>query len=218
MSEEKELLGSFLGITGYNSFEKDDRSSVLLVALRGARKLTGRDLNTGTLLVAGHPVDPSIEVMEEGRYYSNLLLGLTNYLIILDMLGFIFSRKDVKKDIAEEMIHSMKNFTGLLELRHIEAIKALRHSLAHNFGLANKNYIFQLDLTITNLIELPVDNTGWRVKNIKKEENYTKINPIKLCNFVETAYKNLIQQFEHDNLKLKSNLTLDQFMARFTIK
>ena len=189
---DNEIIGSFLNISGYDAFSNERRISTLWIALKQARKIVGRIIESGILLDEKMSIGINEEIMNEGRYHSCLLLGLTNYLIILDLIGSVFKLKNLTKSHSPDgIIHALKNFNSL-DVEKIKAIKALRNSLTHNFGLANKSHIFMLSSSFPELIELPKDQDRWNISKEEERDNYTKVNEVKMCQLVEDIYNKLI--------------------------
>jgi hypothetical protein len=92
--------------------------------------------------------------MEE-RYHSSLLLGLTNYLIILELIGSVFKLKNNDDNYTKDGIeYALKLYTKLGNEK-IKGIKALRNSLTHNFSLANNSHNFEISTDFIEMIEIP---------------------------------------------------------------
>lgn len=210
---EKELIGNLLNVPDSEQFSNESRVSTLLIALRGARKLCGRSLDTGDLIDEDKKLDKLIEELEEGRYYSALFIGLTNYLVLLDLLGFVFTKqKNIKNIPKDGIMNALNSFTDLTP-NEKKAIKALRNSLAHNFGLANKDYNFSLSYQYENMMEIA------RPPTVKKGESRQKIliniNEVELCTFIESIYTKVVNHHKKDEIYL--TMTELQVKNRFTI-
>jgi len=72
-----------------NSLEiEPNRYSCLIIALTDARKITGRNIDTG---------NPKLNILESNNTFlnPNSFIGIINYLLILDMIGKIFKKKEI---------------------------------------------------------------------------------------------------------------------------
>jgi hypothetical protein len=211
----KELIGNLLRIEGFDSFKEEKRISNLIIALRNARAICGRNLDNGFIEAGRTSISISEEILRNNTYYSTLLLAVTFYLIILDLIGCVFSIKSTTKQKNKEgVVHALQQFTTLEE-QDIDAIKSLRNSLAHNFGLANESHIFSLSSINEDLITHPRER--WYGKVTKQEKYYTKINEVKVCQLVEDVFSSVVNEFKKDNLVLKKGLNEVDVKARFTL-
>lgn len=213
---EKEIIGNFLGVKGYDSFNQENRDSTLMIALSGARKLTGRNIITGIPLGKKEKNEKIINEVKENRYRSSLFLGITSYLIILDLVGCVFKKKNITKKSNVGIIQALIHFSTL-EKPQRDTIKSLRNTLAHNFGLADDTHIFSLSTEYENLIELPQEGNQYYKAKTKNNENYTNVNEEKLCELIESVYKNLSTEFEADNLTFKNGMDIERLKKNFTI-
>jgi hypothetical protein len=207
---EKELIENLLGLKTNQDFEQESLTSTLLVALKGARYLTNRNLETGE----SDSLNKENTVLN-GVYTSNLFIGLTNYLIILDLIGCLFSNSLEKKRSKDGIEHSLLHFSDLSE-KEKKSIKNLRNSLAHNYSLGNESEIFSISSTYTEMIEFGAERFVYG--NEKKKSQYTNINDGQLCDFIEEIFKKLKIKLEQGQLQLKGSLNKNQIKARFTIK
>lgn len=97
----------------------------------------GNGLNNETFDFAGESIH-SLPI-NEGFYESSKMLGLVLYLILLDQLSDIFPMLGVTSNPNENGIVRMLRQAGTpLQDSEMIAVKNLRNSLAHNFGLASK--------------------------------------------------------------------------------
>jgi hypothetical protein len=213
---EKELIGNYLSISGYEDFKKEHRITTLSIALRGARHLCGRDTETGLRKTEDELINKSITDLEGGFFYSSQFLGLTNYLIILDLVGSLFNNKSVKKKSKDGFEHALIHFTELNDA-HISALKSLRNSLAHNFGLGTSSHIFSLSDSYIDMILLPSKGNEWHNSTNDKELSRTQINGVLLCDFIESVITSLSKEFTENNLGLKGGINELKLESNFTV-
>lgn len=115
--------------------EMPTRFSTIALLLRGARKLTGCDLNSGKYEM--NELFNKENFLDQ-TYHSFQLSGLINYLIFLDQIGSTFKPKDKSPiRITNGVFCALKYFSTVDDPK-IQTIRALRNSLAHQFGLATK--------------------------------------------------------------------------------
>ncbi|MEQ8909387.1 MAG: hypothetical protein RIC95_09355 [Vicingaceae bacterium] len=209
------LIGNILELKKYEEFKEEGRSSNLIIALRGARKLTGRDIKTGKLLSKKESLNKMNQDFKDGTYHSSLFLGLVNYLIILDLIGSLFSKQTANKQRKNGLENALENFT-VLKKEEKDAIKELRNSLAHNFGLGQPKNIFSLSNSYPKMISLPESKNDFFVTKSKSKDSYTKINDVKLCSFVEEVFNEVKKCFGSNELKLKNGLNEQEIKSRFT--
>ena len=206
--DDSEFIKKF--VTAYE-IEKN-RYSCLIKALKDARKLTARDSETGK---------PNNDLLEnKGSFLEpNSFIGIINYLLILDMIGEIFTNAGNTKKITM----TLERYASLSQ-KDRDTIAALRNSLAHNYGLVNistngkQAQKFQLiDSNDANFIEHP--SRMWMGYSDKSEDSRTKVCLGKLIDLVESVYKNLKEEVEADpfkNFALKGGI--EELKSRFTIR
>jgi hypothetical protein len=215
MTDQK-FIESLLDINQPMSVELN-RLSTISILLRGARKLSGRDLLTGIYLRS----EINFENFTDQIYHSNQFSGLINYLIFLEQIGSIFELKSRKKN----GIHiALENFS-FLSSQQIVAIRALRNSMTHNFGLAseiipeNKGKRHKFTLSIernANIVSLPKNKWEGDFTD-KSEQSNTIIYIIDLSDLVENIYSQLKTEVSSNNIKIALKNGLDELKARFTI-
>lgn len=97
--------------------------SSFAAALRDARTVTGRDLDTGRI------GDPNM---------SGSWLGSLGYMVLLDQIGKSF--RPVGSPVSREpraFIRALHYFSQIEDDRQIDALYALRCAFAHDFSLSN---------------------------------------------------------------------------------
>ncbi|MBL4586663.1 MAG: hypothetical protein JKX84_06375 [Flavobacteriales bacterium] len=200
----------------------DKKRSTLIMALRGARHLTGRDLLTGVPKDEKSGANLESDMVWEAGYGPTVLIGLVFYLILLETLGSLFVRKKSSKseNLGDGITHALSNFSNpKLGTDEIKGIEALRNCLAHKFSLGNDTHIFSLSTEFNQLIELPKNEDKWHGKLDKKEKYYTKINEVKMCQLVEDVFAKMVGEFEIGNLivKKKHRKSMEVLKAKYTI-
>jgi len=183
------------------------RESCLIIALQNARVLFRRDKEENAI---------NINICEK---LDNIIefepfIGLVNYLLILDMIGVIFSEK---KGVGERIEDVLKRFGDNLSKKDIIAIYILRNTLAHNYGLADKKskIKFILSNSCVEMIKHPI--VDWDGDFSTKNDNSTSttINPQKLIDKIEEIYEKVKKEVIEG--KLNSKLEDDELKARFTV-
>lgn len=120
-----------------------NRRSCLLMAIRSARHQTGRNVVTGKALgicEMEYNVLKKDGVTTHQLYNENFFSGLAMYLIAIDCIGCLFENSTITPKIENNnsIIRALKSFSSLDDER-TEAVKDLRNTLAHNFGLATES-------------------------------------------------------------------------------
>jgi len=210
-----------------NSIEVESNIySCLMIAISDARKITGRNIETGKQ-------EFNILVGNNDFLNPDSFIGIINYLLILDMIGEIFKKNGFtfgKKNKNKKIGKALKQFGGVISDCDIDVIVALRNSLAHNYGLINipwevsENGTKRHKFTLINtdcefLIKYPPENNRWDGDfKDKSETTSTEVSKENLINLIETVFKNLKQDLENNEVKLALNDGIDELKARFTIK
>lgn len=180
-------------------------------ALKDARKMTGRNIETGAK-------DGSNQFGHLGSW-----LGTIGYLSLLDQIGGCFKR--VGGPSVEEnksgIIKALKYFSNLDD-NQINAIYALRNSFAHDFSLQNVGkragltHHFEVgNSPIEPLIILP-SNPWDGILESKSKKNMTKINLQALGDEVEKLVKNLIQLNSKNQVEIILEKGKEELIARYS--
>ena len=199
-----------------------NRFSCLIIALTDARRITGRNINTG---------EHELNILEAQNTFFNpySFIGAINYLLILDMIGEIFgtTSKTINKRKITNTYKALKYFSSVSD-QDIDTIIALRNSLAHNYGLINipsakeintKQHKFTLDNSdTTNLILYPVSGVWNGDFNDKSQDTSTKISYERLIDLIEAVYLEMKAEQVKGNLFLSLLGGIDELKARFTIR
>ncbi len=195
-----------------------NRYSCLMIALIDARKLTARNIETGKF---------ECNILENEKSFLSpySFIGIINYLLILDMIGEIFTVRNTTNKIYK----ALKQYCSYINDKDIDTIIALRNSLAHNYGLINipdnpeynltrRHKFYLINSEIDDLIEYPTK--PWNgVFNDNSDDSYTKVGLGKLIELVESVYQVLKKEIECNpmkNLSLKEGV--DELKARFTVR
>lgn len=193
------------------------RVSLLILLLRGARSLSGRDVETGKYIGSEFNEPNFIN----GTYQSLQFTGIINYLILLEQIGSIFEPKN-KEAIKRknEICLALTYFSRLRgKEKEILAIYNLRNSLVHKFGLAtcSKDDSFKFMFSQqrnSNVVELGVWNGDF---SNKSDTTLTTIFIHDLADLIEDVYNEICAAWEVDKLKMKYSEKMDEFFSRFTI-
>lgn len=212
--EINEFIKKFVCCTEIES----NRYSCLMLALKDARKLTARNIESGNY-------DGSILENENSFLNPYAFIGVINYLLILDMIGEIFTIKNRRPKIYR----ALHKYSNLKDERDKQTLVALRNSLAHNYGLINipdnpKNNLTQrhkfelINSESFNLIEYPMKPWDGDFSD-KSDYSYTRIGIGKLIELIENVYHSLSMEIELNPFNIDGlNGGIDELKARFTIR
>lgn len=155
---------------------------------------------------------------------SEIFVALLLYLISLEQLGEIFCKAEDGSD-TNGIAKILYKHCCCLNERQIDAIKNLRHSLAHNFGLVSvpiseKYDSFKYTLVFDNytkdkIVELPKKMWERKAWDDKSEETSTKIYPINLIKLVECVIRRVLLGVTSSETQL--NLDIDEIKTKYTI-
>jgi len=180
-------------------------------ALKDARKMTGRNIETGEK-------DNSNSFGHLGSW-----LGTIGYLSLLDQIGGCFKRVNgpIIQANKSGIIKALKNFSSLSD-DEIDAIYALRNSFAHDYSLQNIGsrtgliHHFLVDNSSTNpAIILPQQNWDGLIAN-KTYKNTTYINLQKLGDLVEELIMNLNQLVDNSEVEIILAGGKNELIARYS--
>jgi hypothetical protein len=171
--------------------------------LGDARHAAGRD-TTGTLV----------------RRSETLWLGATAYLVLLDQIGKTFTLAGFPVDQSRPAINrALACFTDL-DSASIEALYALRCSLAHDYSLASPSkrpermHLFRLtDDGYTPLVTFPKE--PWPNDYSVVRGHDTLVNLRKIGDLVEGVVDRLRREHADDRLRLHPELSLVEFETRY---
>lgn len=198
-----------------------NRFSCLLIALTDARKLTGRNLETG---------HDEFNILQNRQSFLNpySFIGIINYLLFLEMIGEIFKLKSFQTKKTNNIYKSLKQFDNSITERDIYTIIALRNSIAHNYALVNiprnqkenslKRHKFTIDNSdsCTSIIQYPKSNWNGDFCD-KSVDSSTIVSSIQLINHIELVYQNLVRGINDDSIELSLSKGVEELKARFTI-
>lgn len=200
--EQKKLIKKILAIE-----LKETRKYTPMLCLRSGRNLLKYSIN------------------EYDDYYANNYSALLNYLVFLEMVGTVFKPIQSKTLNSNNGIYkALKYFGENLDHQEISSIRALRNSLAHNFGLAIKSNTKNEDLT--HKFELHFDTQSDKIITLpkekwngcfsdKQEETSTIVNEKNLIQLIENIYQKLLDMNEKGELELA--ICEDELNTRFSI-
>lgn len=208
---------------------EDNRKSCLLMAIRSARYLTGRNVDLGN---AKGIRDMELDVLMKDDVTTYWLdnefffSGLAMYLIAIDCIGCLFDNTTVLSGEKDRSIcRALESFSSLDKAR-IEAVNDLRNTLAHNFGLATekmlpkgnpKKYKHKFTLSFSDDAEaIKMPTTEWDGDYDNKEETTsTIIGVAAFCELMESIIANVYECNKKGQLKLR--ISENEAKARFTV-
>ena len=232
MEETKKILKLILGIEPF-----EGRLSTLQLALQQARKLIGInnledkvDINYQTFQCrrpsrdfnANEIVDYAFKAHQEEE--MDVFTSLSLYLIVLDQLGHIFGGRCNNSVRIKEAIKKSKSSISFSE-EELDAITKLRHSLNHNFGLANYNPTDNKGNIKFEIIMGKIEPQKFIVRPSipwsgnwcdKSESSSTKFYAFSFINFVENeVLKSFVEQVRNETIS--THLCVEELKTRFTI-
>lgn len=226
-SEKKEIAELILGLR-----KSEKRKSTLQMALLSARYHTGitkqGGMPTKDTFWLRHNLEDKLLKGEDIDILpdeSELPSSLTLYLICLEQLGTLFcedgdgDNNGIFKSIA---CFSPKKFKS----EEIEAIKNLRHSLAHNFGLVSFNskkptdtkykyIIYYNDSEKNDIVRLP-DKPWDGDWSDKSERTSCLIYAFSLMRLIEQIILRIQTRYKENKLEFAIK-DLEEIKARFTV-
>ncbi|WP_299183186.1 hypothetical protein [uncultured Chryseobacterium sp.] len=198
---EKECIDILLNI----DINDNQNISTLALAIRGARELGNRNVENGTL-DKHYNIDILDRQIENRTFLSNKFLAITNYLIIIDLIGNLFYNKNRSENTNDAFKNALSNFTNL-DSKTINSLKNLRNSLAHQFSLGNETEIFVLDYSTSSdkIIESAEEIYHVRKRNVQKnEKNFTTAYFWNICELVENIFSQILILNSQNNLSILS--------------
>jgi hypothetical protein len=180
-------------------------------ALKDARKMTGRNIETGDK-------DGTNKFGHLGSW-----LGTIGYLALLDQIGSCFKRvggPEVEEN-KSGIVKALKHFSALDD-NQIDAIYALRNSFAHDFSLQNVGrrqgliHLFEVGNSPTEPLTVLPTQPWDGVLETKTLNNLTKINLQALGDEVEKLVKNLIQLNSNNQVEIILEKGKEELIARYS--
>ena len=184
--------------------------SGLMAALRDARKVTGRNQDSGE------------KIEKDNCGYVGSWLGNIGYLVLLDQIGRCFKPKSVATILDRPLIVALLYFGGV-SLTQAEAIYALRCSLAHDFGTFNTNnkrpsltHFFTLHIGASPaVVTLPRKPWDGDILNLNSD-NVTYVSLEALGDLVERLYHTLLELSTTDDLEIVLNGGAQELAVRYS--
>lgn len=219
--EEKEIINNILNI----DIKDSEKISTLVLAIRGARELGSRDVETG-VLIKHYDIDTLNKQIENRTFISNKFFAITNYLIIIDLIGNIFYHKNGTENTNDTFKNALSNFTEL-DNRTINSLKNLRNSLAHQFSLGNDTEIFVLDYSTSSdkIVEFAEEIYHIGKRSVEKnEKNFTTAYYWNICELVEGIFSKLLTFNNKNELyilskyKIADTIKIHHFNSIFFVK
>ncbi|OOC08522.1 hypothetical protein B0293_00995 [Amycolatopsis azurea DSM 43854] len=151
---------------------------------------------------------------------ATLWLGATAYLVLLDQVGKTFTLIDFSIDQTRPAIHQALTCFTSLDSASIEALYALRCSLAHDYSLASpsghpeRTHLFRLAHDEhTPLISFPQEQ--WPIDYSVIQGHETLVNLRKIGDLVEGVVDRLRREHASDRLRLYPRLSIVEFETRY---
>ena len=198
--------------------ENPTRFSTISLLLKGARSLSGRNLQTGVYELREFNETNFIN----GTYHSFQFTGLIDYLILLEQVGSIFKPIN-KSTIDKNPIPRALGYFTLLESKKIESVVGLRNSIAHKFGLAtessprNGSRKFALSNN-RNVAVIDLPQTPWNGDFSDKSDATTTIVYLHdLIDLIESVYQSIISENKCGNIEMTLEGGIAELYARYTM-
>ena len=218
---EKEVIDNLLNI----DIQESQIISTLALAIRGARELGNRNVENGKI-DQQYSTDILDRQIENRTFVSSKFLALTNYLIIIDLIGNLFFHKNGSENTSDTFKNALNNFTDL-DSKTINSLKNLRNSLAHQFSLGNETEIFVLDYSASSdkIIESAEEIYHVGKRNIKKnEKNFTTAYYWNICELVENIFSKILALNSQNELSILNkykngtSIKIHHFNSMFFVK
>ena len=218
--EIKDLLEIIIGI------KASKRKSTLQLALQSARHYCGYEV--------GKPYDRAAFSFRQNRIEQinaninstnsdegDLFLSLFLYLNCLEQIGILFCPL-IGSD-NNGIVRALSRFASrLLNEKEIEALKCLRHSLAHSFGLVNvlpsgtPTHKYQLSLDDSSSTIIRTEITPWNKDYSNKAEETSVIAYVfSIIRLVETIISKM--KYEYTKGTLNFIISEEEVKSRYTI-
>lgn len=220
---KKEIIEIILGI------RKDDKiKSTLQLALESARYHCGiegnGDIDNFSFLTRQQIIDKIVKNvdLDVPSDEADLFSALLSYFICLEQIGTIFFRKPKSRKRENGIVKAIKMFSNeQLTENELKALKNLRNSLGHAFGLVNVNvkkathkYTLSFKEESNKILELP--KKEWDGNYLDKTiETSTIIYVFPLIRFIERAIRNVVDEYHKGTL---DSISLEEIKSRFTIR
>ena len=228
MEEKKQLVDLILGRN-----ECENRKSTLQMALEVARYLCGYKVDDYYSIASfnwGRNTSDDVynPVVRPTSKQSDIFASLLLYLIALEQIGNMFiepiSANDTNGIAGSFYKYSvLKDDENGSKTDKIDAIKHLRHSLAHNLGLAiidkskkpEKCYKYTLELYSDDTYIIKLPEIKWDGDwSEKSEKTSTKIHPFNLIKEIER----IISAIQSDrNIVFVKDKDSEEIRTKYTI-
>jgi hypothetical protein len=198
---ESEIIKKVLNLN-YNS---DNKISTLSIAIKGARELSERNINTG-VKITGINIDKLNKQITNKTFESNKFVAIAMYLIIIDLIGSIFKKKGKKEQKKDRFKQALNHFVELDDEK-IKSLKNLRNSLAHKFSLGNESEVFVLEYFEKSEDILVPSEEPYSSQNRNNEKsgiNFTIAYYESICDLTEKIYREINELAKDDKLEIVS--------------
>lgn len=227
-NNEKEIAELILGIS-----KPKDRKSTLQLALESANFHLGikdddEHKDEGPNILSFDLRNDNFNQSDDETYNircndeSELFTALFLYLNILEQIGLLFCKDTSEKN---NTIKALKKFDSQINREERTAIKNLRNSLAHNFGLVNYNsktnkpthkYTIDMGDEREKVIELPTKEWDGNYAD-KSKETSCIIYIYPLMKHIHSIFKKAKAQYLNNELSFAID-NIEEIKSRFTIK
>jgi hypothetical protein len=198
-----------------NPIGEQKHFSMFSLLLISARQLSGRNLSTGFYEMS--EIDPESNI--HNTYIPNQFTGLINYLIILEQIGSLFHPKGINKrnEKTNEIELALENFSEL-EQQKRKAIKSLRNSLVHKFGLSTakrdkENFRFSISNQRNDQIIIPAQWSGDFSE--KSTDTLTVVYIRDLLDLIEKIIADVKEHWTINKIELK--ISIEELKSRYTV-
>lgn len=222
INKENSLMSLILGLSNDNN-----RKSCFIMLLQIARHLSGRNIDTGDsencFTAMQYELTEHGDFEENKLFYGQIFAGTTMYLILLDLIGDLFINTEKKEIDCTNGIKCALSYFSNCEGNDKKAVTGLRHTLAHNFGLAqcaSKNSNGRRKYTLSfnpdsPLVKQPDEQWNCDFSN-KSETTSTEIGVKALGDLAENVVKNIYGCYQLGTLKFPIS-DEEEIKSRFTI-
>jgi hypothetical protein len=217
---DQEFISKLLDIEQPIS-ESPSRFSCVILLLKSARSLSGRNLESGNY----EGKDVNVERFQQGSFMPLKFAAVLNYLILLEQLGSIFRPSGVSASFTTNPIENvLTHFSSLSDPSKIKALVSLRNTLAHRFSLATekaprykppRKFVFNLTRN-KDIIDIPaIEWTG--DFGDKREETSTIVYIDDLIELIESVHANILEQHKACKLQLALAGGIEELKSRYTV-
>ncbi|MHB1286756.1 MAG: hypothetical protein ACYCYP_09390 [Leptospirales bacterium] len=210
MDKQQEAIDIHLSLKEPNEVNGTSYFSCLGHALKEARSVTGRNVESGEL---------------EDKNGSHKWLGAIAYLLIVDQIGECYKTSEGIPKVESPFRKALHYFSDLSKMDS-KILYGLRCSLVHNYSLVSRYqkdersnfdycYVYELEAnTGSKLIRSATEEWDGSICKIDRTKHSTGIILKKIGDLVEGIYKKIFDL--HKNGQLEINMAPEDLIKRFT--